>query len=139
MKSVFVLIVFSLSLSAAHAAKPESKKCAFGREIDEISENSRFEVSSGVIKTFKVMRSVQNQLGGIADKPVMVEVSVIKDRKTGKVYHMNTTFRHIDDGDNTSGWIEEVNDAASHDGGIENEGRVVADIGDSFLGDCQIK
>lgn len=137
---LFVTALPQLSLAKSKApVAPVQKEILFNDgEISDLRENSRFEITENVISTFKVPRDCSgSQAFKSDDKVMMVNVSIIKDTKTGKVYHENTTFRHIDDGDNTSGWIEEVNDAADHDGGIENEGRVVAVIGDSFMGACK--
>lgn len=107
-------------------------------ETFELRENPRFKIIEDVVKTFKVPRDCEGSVAFAADeKVIMVSIAIITDTKTGKVYHENTTFRHIDDGDNTRGWIEEVNDAATQDSGNEDEGRVVATIGDSFLNACK--
>ena len=70
---------------------------------------------------------------------MLMNVDLIIDKKTGRQFHQNTTFRHRDDGDNTIGWIEEITGAADSDGGVENEGQVVAEIGDSEIYNCIVK
>lgn len=124
-KSV-ALALLALGATQAQAAPT----CLFGEEIGNLEEITRLEIQWGVIKTFKRSR--------IGSGLPMVSVTVIKDKVTGREFHMNTTFRHKDDGDNTVGWIEEVTDAAQSDGGAKGEGRVVAVIGDSFFDTCKV-
>jgi hypothetical protein len=121
--------IFGLALTQSALA---SAPCAFGEQISDLLENKRFAVKEDVIKTFKIPRTDANS--GL----IMVSISVIKDKKTGKEYQMNTTFRHKDDGDNTIGWVEEVTGSANEDGGVEGEGAVVAVIGDSEFEKCTV-
>lgn len=129
MKKVLLAAVVSVFASQAQAGVPA---CLFGSDISEIEQNSRLSVKDDVIKTFKMSRGEEDS------SLVMVSVAVIKDKKTKREFHMNTTFRHKDDGDNTRGWIEEVTGSADADSGVKNEGAVVAMIGDSEIYECTI-
>jgi hypothetical protein len=142
MKQILSLIIvagFVTSASAATLKKPVKGKCVFGEDTQSLRESKRFKVQEDVIKTFKMWRGNSQPWRDEDQKPVMVSVSIVTDKKTGNVYHMNETFRHIDDGDNTVGWIEEVNNAADLDSGYEGEGRVVADVGDADIGNCSVR
>lgn len=66
-------------------------------------------------------------------------VDIIQDKKTKRVFHLNTTFRDADDGGNTIGWIEEVTDAENEFRDSENPGKVVAKVGDGTLYDCTLE
>lgn len=125
----FLALSLTFSLPALSARNPN---CLFGEDLDEMESNPRFSIQSDVIRTFKVPRIEHHK------DLVMVIVDALTDKVTGRVYHVNTTFRHTDDGDNTGGWIEEVTGAAENDGGVKNEGAVVAGIGDSEIYRCTV-
>ena len=128
--SLTVLAAGIMSISSAQA----EPKCIFGEDLTEIESITRFKIKSDVIKTFKVSR-----IPGDGDRTILVAVSIISDKKTKREFHMNTTFRHTDDGDNTIGWIEEVTGAENADGGAPNEANVVTVISDSFFDKCTLK
>lgn len=127
----FAISAAIFATSLVHAA-PTRGGCVFGEELQDLDQNPRFKVQDNVIRTFKLSRIDQES------RLIMVSVSILKDKRTGRVYHVNTTFRHRDDGDNTIGWIEDVTGAES-DSGANGEGQIVATIGDSFFGQCLIR
>lgn len=159
LKKLAMALGMTGALLTGPLALAAERACIFGSEMGEVETQSipanqavhfkkatktelykghaaRFVIKHTGISTFKLSRIFESV--SLQDKPLLVSLTVIKDRKTGREFHMNTTFRHIDDGDNTIGWVEEVTDAAKHDDGVEDEGRVVAVIGDSMFDSCSI-
>lgn len=129
MKTIFSLFL-ALGMTFSASAFAANNNCIFGTDLDEMEANSRLEIQSDVVRTFKKPRMVHHK------ELVMVSIAIVKDKVTKRVFHVNTTFRHTDDGDNTLGWIEEVTGADEHDGGVANEGNLVALIGDSEIYKC---
>jgi hypothetical protein len=133
MRDLLITIGLILSAQSAMATSVE-RTCLFGEDIGEISENPRLSVKSDVLKTLKIDRTAN-----VGDANVIaVSVTVIKDKKTKRVFHMNTTFLHRDDGDNTFGWIEEVTTAFEDNGEGASGRAVVAEIGDSSIDVCRV-
>lgn len=120
------LFAVGLVLSASAQAAP----CLFGEDLQSLYANqARFEVKKDVIKTFKMGRTESTNLN---EGPILVEVSILKDKQTGIVYHVNETFADEYDGGNTIGWIEEYSSTNSR-GRQVTTGDVVAEIGDSEI------
>ncbi len=134
LKSAF----FALALLSPAAALADAtpSHCLFGEEVAELFENPRLTVSKTNFKTLKLAR-----VGSRAGRdPISFEVTSIRDKKTGREYQLNLTFRHADDGDNAWGWIEEVTDAFEDNGKSYPEvGGLVAVIGDSFIDQCSVE
>lgn len=131
--ALFALALLSPAAALADAAP---SNCLFGEEVGELFENPRLAVSKSKLKTLKLSR-----VGSRADRdPISFEVTSIRDKKTGREYQLNLTFRHADDGDNAWGWIEEVTDAFEDNGkSFPEVGGVVAVIGDSFIDKCSVE
>jgi hypothetical protein len=114
-------------------------KCLFGDTVGTLLENKKdFKVKESAFQTLKLAR----RGGGSSNQLVMADVSVVEDRATKRVFHVNTTYNHIDDGDNSWGWIEEVTGAEESPKRLDN-GRddprwraVVAEISDSDIFKC---
>ena len=123
-------IIALVSFSAVADAK-----CLFGEDIGELDSGKRLTVKRDVFRTLKLSRSTENKEKA---QLIAVDVSVITDKKTKRVFQMNTTFMHRDDGDNTWGWIEEVTTAFDDDSRTDDRS-VVADIGDSSIDNCKVQ
>lgn len=127
--SIFLACGMTFSASVFGA---QSSNCVFGTYLEEMEQNPRFDIQGDVIHTFKKPRIDHHK------EVVMVAITIVKDKVTGRLFHVNTTFRHTDDGDNTIGWIEEVTGSQDRDDGVANEGSVVAVIGDSEIANCTV-
>jgi hypothetical protein len=129
MKSALFALSAVLFASSAMAA---DKPCIFGEELLELEANKRFEQKE-IGKTFKLSREFTP-----VNSLLWVTVTELKDTKTKRVYHLNTTSDDAYDGGNTVGWIEDVTraDDGIADGSPRNlkgTGAAVATIGDSFI------
>jgi hypothetical protein len=134
-----VLVGFGFAGGTAVAQpRAEKPKCLFGDDLWALLENTKdFKVKKTAFKTLKMARNDPEK------RLVMVGVHVVEDRATKRVFHVNATYNHVDDGDNTWGWIEEVTGAEDHpkttgDGQDDPNWRaVVADIADSDIYECK--
>lgn len=109
-----------VSTISAQAAR---RDCLFGEELSGLSRNRRLSLKADVIKTFKISRH-----SSTSGTLLWVAVDELKDRLTGRVYHLNRTFLDQYDGGNTLGWIEDLSDA----------GAIVAQIHDSTIEACRV-
>lgn len=132
-KSVFGLILTVSTIAASPAMAADN--CLFGENVGDLSSQARLKLAPKPFKTIKLSR-VGNRT---ADEPTPVEVTTITDKKTGRVFQLNLTFRHADDGDNAWGWIEEVTDAFEDNGKSYPEiAQVVAKVGDGDFEQCKV-
>lgn len=84
--------------------------------------------------TFKISRMSPE----ITDQLVAVNVSELKDTKTGKIYQQNATFNDVDDGGNVLIWIEDMSFVNGRNPASIERGQVVARIGDGNVESCLV-
>jgi hypothetical protein len=136
--SLFAGAAFVAAGPAYSQGRAVNSPCLFGETVSELLKNKKdFRIKESAFKTLK-----QSRVKGYENQLLMVDVSVVQDRATKRVFHVNATYNHVDDGDNSWGWIEEVTGAEEHAKRLENGQddpswrAVVAEISDSDIGKC---
>lgn len=102
-------------------------RCAFGNNLAELDMDTRFEIIKK-IDTLKASRS--KDYPNAEGKIMLVTVSELKDKATGRIYHMNVTDSDEWSPNDLRGWIEDFTGVERK---IKGAGAVVAEISDNYI------